>query len=198
MATFADFTSESFANFYNQNNGIGYDTTNDPGGDCGLGVQEGFLKFPLNDTKHATDVTFQDDKGQVSCYADNQRGQNGLIATMAAYGCGNYMGLAFPTPVDTDFFATNFFANTSTCEFKESQNRFTLWTLITSPSPSPTPTHVPTPSPSPAASYNCCAYFNFAHSFESYFCQYQGGDCPTISDYSVVGQFGVSSCSQCN
>ena len=195
MATFADFASESFANFYNQNKGLSYDTTADPGGACGLAVQEGFLKYPLNDTDLATDVTFQDDNGHVSCFADLQTGQNGLVATMSSYGCGNYMGLVFSTPVDQDFFASNFFSNITTCEFSKHQNRFTLFTLDTPPSPSPPP---PPPSPSPAASYNCCAYFNFAHSFESYFCQYQGGDCPTISDYSVVGQFGVSSCSQCH
>eukprot|EP00009_Paramoeba_aestuarina_P004648 CAMPEP_0201521372 /NCGR_PEP_ID=MMETSP0161_2-20130828/14384_1 /ASSEMBLY_ACC=CAM_ASM_000251 /TAXON_ID=180227 /ORGANISM="Neoparamoeba aestuarina, Strain SoJaBio B1-5/56/2" /LENGTH=259 /DNA_ID=CAMNT_0047920001 /DNA_START=70 /DNA_END=846 /DNA_ORIENTATION=+ len=192
-ATFDDFASEDFSNFYNQNQGLPYNTTQDPGGICGLSVKEGYLKFPSNSTEKATDVSFANDNGRVSCLADEQTGTNGLIATMATEGCGDYQGNIFSTPVTKEFFSKNFFTKESTCEFDEGEDSYVLYIRDTPASPSPTPTPVPPPS----SAFSCCGYFNFDESFETFFCQYPGQRCSEIPGFVSVGNNTVGRCDEC-
>ena len=139
VANFADFTSDTFTQFYNSNNGFPYNTKTGDGEDCGLSVVEGFLRFPANDTLRLTDVTFQDEGGEVSCGADFSKGQNGLVATMASSGCGAYEGNVFQAPVANGFFADNFVTTKNTCEFSSGETSYALFVRTDLPPPVPTP-----------------------------------------------------------
>ena len=195
LANFADFTSDSFTQFYNRNKGFPYNTITGDGDVCGLSVVEGFLRFPANDTRHLTDVTFRDDEGDVSCAADSSKGQNGLVATMAAFGCGDYEGNVFQAPVANGFFADNFVTANDTCEFTAGETSYALFVRTDTPPPSPSPS--PTPGGGSGSGFICCSYYDFLTHFESDFCQLAGQTCPFISGFTSKGNFPVGSCHEC-
>jgi len=195
LANFADFTSDTFTQYYNSNNGFPYNTVTGTGDDCGLSVAEGFLRFPANDTLHLTDVTFENDDGQVSCGADFTKGLNGQIATMAFAGCGDYEGNVFQAPVANGFFANNFVTTKNTCEFSSGESSYALFVRTDLPPPVPTPS--PTPGGGSGSGFICCGYYDFLAHFESDFCQLEGQYCPIISGFTSVGNFTVGSCQEC-
>mmetsp|Transcript_23558 Transcript_23558/g.36740 ORF Transcript_23558/g.36740 Transcript_23558/m.36740 type:complete len:246 (-) Transcript_23558:27-764(-) len=193
VATFEEFGSDDFTDFYNLKEGIPYETTNPPTNrGCVLAVKEGYLDYPINHEEHSSTCTIVND-GDFACQVSSFG--KALIGTndFSGESCyGEFTGKTFDTPVEAGFFADNFYTVDSQCDWTENKARFQLFILDDA--------QTPTPSPTPFSlkdTYTCCSYYDTFLEFESHLCQYPGVLCPEVPNYKKVGNNTVQSCNDC-